>query len=139
GGVVDTTTGLVGGLLGVVTSGWDDGVTTPPTPMSDVVKAVNADDVWARGYDGSGVGVALIDSGVAGVPALSTAGKVVNGPDLSFESQSDTYRYLDSFGHGTHMAGIIAGRDSDFRGVAPDARLLSVKVAAADGATDVSQ
>ncbi len=51
-------------------------------------------------------------------------------------------RYLDTFGHGTHMAGIIAGRDSTdegFRGVAPDATLVSVKVGAFDGGVDVSQ
>jgi serine protease AprX len=88
---------------------------------------------------GAGVTVALIDSGVVPVDALDDEGKVVNGPDLSFESQSDETRYLDTFGHGTHMAGIIAGKDGDFTGVAPDARLLSLKVAAADGATDVSQ
>jgi serine protease AprX len=88
---------------------------------------------------GKGVTVALIDSGVVPVDGLDDEGKVVNGPDLSFESQSDDSRYLDTFGHGTHMAGIIAGDGEGFTGVAPDARLLSVKVATADGATDVSQ
>ncbi len=88
---------------------------------------------------GSGVTVALIDSGVVPVEGLDDPGQVVNGPDLSFESQVEPVRHLDTFGHGTHMAGVIAGRDRDFRGVAPDARLLSLKVATADGATDVSQ
>jgi serine protease AprX len=100
---------------------------------------------------GKGVGVALIDSGIAPVTGLSDPAKVINGPDLSFESQAPNLRYLDTFGHGTHMAGIIAGRDPDtqygwssndpsrFDGVAPDARLINMKVAAADGATDVSQ
>ena len=107
----------------------------------------NADVDWVqrrRDADGDeltgkGVTVALIDSGVVPVDGLDDEGKVVNGPDLSFESQSDETRYLDTFGHGTHMAGIIAGKADDFRGVAPDARLLSLKVASADGATDVSQ
>jgi len=45
------------------------------------------------------------------VAALSGAGKVLNGPDLSFESQAAGTRYLDGYGHGTHMAAIIAGRD----------------------------
>ena len=38
---------------------------------------------------------------------------MVNGPDLSFESQAPNLRNLDTFGHGTHMAGIIAGRDPE--------------------------
>ncbi|AGZ43673.1 S8 family serine peptidase [Actinoplanes friuliensis] len=95
---------------------------------------------------GAGIGVALIDSGVSPVPGLNGRGKVINGPDLSFESQAPNLRYLDTFGHGTHMAGIIAGQDpatvvagSRFKGVAPGAHIVNVKVASADGASDVSQ
>ncbi|WP_281179801.1 S8 family serine peptidase [Actinoplanes subtropicus] len=90
---------------------------------------------------GAGVGVALIDSGVAPVAGLNQPGKVVNGPDLSFESQTPGLADTDTYGHGTHMAGIIAGNDpaSGFEGIAPGANLISLKVAAADGAADVSQ
>jgi serine protease AprX len=95
---------------------------------------------------GAGIGVALIDSGVATVKGLNGTGKVVNGPDLSFESQVPNLRYLDTYGHGTHMAGIIAGQDpatvtaaTRFDGMAPGAHIVSVKVASADGASDVSQ
>ena len=93
---------------------------------------------------GAGVDVALVDSGVAPVKGLQGANKVIYGPDLSFESQNAKTRYLDTFGHGTHLAGIIAGNDggssaSSFKGVAPDARILSVKVADAQGNSDVSQ
>jgi serine protease AprX len=142
GGLLGTVTGLVGGLLGVVTSGWDEGVTTPPVTMRTVAAAIGADDMWARGYDGSGIGVAVIDTGVAPVQGLSTTGKVVNGPDLSFESQVDELRYLDGYGHGTHMAGIIAGNDGvigGFKGIAPGARLLNMRVGAGDGGVDVTQ
>jgi serine protease AprX len=85
---------------------------------------------------------------VAPVQGLIGTGKLLHGPDLSFESQSPAFRYLDTFGHGTHMAGIIAGRDTGWNagsaasvwsGIAPDARLLSLKIADAQGATDVSQ
>ncbi len=124
----------------------------PQTDMGslyETARIVGAPAMWTRGYTGAGVDVALIDSGVAPVEGLATAGKIVNGPDLSFDSPAENLRYLDTFGHGTHMAGIIAGRDANatapytdsntFVGIAPDARLLSVKVAAADGSTDVSQ
>lgn len=118
--------------------------------MASVAAVTGARSAWSKGATGRGVDVALIDSGVTRVPGLDTSGKVLNGPDLSFESQSDSTRYLDTFGHGTHMAGIIAGRDAGvtdplkppagaFLGVAPDARVVSVKVADAYGATDVSQ
>jgi serine protease AprX len=103
-----------------------------------------------RKLTGYGVGVALIDTGIAPVNGLTTTGKVVNGPDLSFDSQDVNARYVDGYGHGTHMAGIIAGKDnsvtaggeastSKFVGMAPDAKLVNVKVGAADGAADVSQ
>jgi len=107
-------------------------------------------DQQGRKITGKGVTVAVIDTGVAPVRGLDGANKVINGPDLSFESQADGTRYLDGYGHGTHLAAIIAGRDSDvssgnendakhFVGVAPDARILNVKVATADGGADVTQ
>jgi serine protease AprX len=104
------------------------------------------DDSRTAALTGKGIGVALIDSGIAPVKGLNQPGKVINGPDLSFESQAPNLRQLDTFGHGTHMAGIIAGSDPAtpagaprFDGVAPGAHLISLKVASADGATDVSQ
>ncbi len=81
---------------------------------------------------------------------LESSDKLVQGPDLSFESQVPSLRNLDTFGHGTHMAGIMAGRDAGvdprvptigaqpFMGIAPNAR-VSLKLADSNGATDVSQ
>jgi serine protease AprX len=141
GGLVDTTVDLLGSVTGILSPGWDDDATTPPVPMSTVADAIGADDLWRDGITGRGVGVALIDTGTVSVKGL-TNGQVANGPDLSFDSQVDDLRYLDGFGHGTHMAGIIAGNDNTrggFRGVAPGARLVNLKVGAADGGVDVSQ
>ncbi len=142
GGVVDSTLDTVDGVVGVLQAGWDDDARTPPIPMSMVADAIGADDLWRQGQDGRGVDVAVIDTGMVPVEGLDGAGKVVNGPDLSFESQSDDLRYLDGFGHGTHMAGIIAGSDGadgGFRGIAPGARLVNLRVGTHDGAVDVSQ
>lgn len=104
---------------------------------------------WDFGITGAGIDVAVLDSGVAPVEGLAEPGKIVNGPDLTPESQNAVTRYMDTYGHGTHMAGIIAGHDTgvavssadttSFLGVAPDARIVSVKVADARGNTDVSQ
>lgn len=140
--LVGTTTDLLGATTNILTAGWDDDTTTPPVDMKTVADAIGADDLWRAGITGDGVGVAMIDTGALPVKGL-TAGRVANGPDLSFDSQVDDLRYLDGFGHGTHMAGIIAGNDGDkrggFRGIAPNARLVNVKVGAADGAVDVTQ
>ncbi|MEA2000425.1 MAG: S8 family serine peptidase, partial [Actinomycetota bacterium] len=145
---------VVDAPLQLTTAGWDDAtkVKFNPSTYEGTVNRVGGsilqvDAYWAQGYDGSGVDVALIDSGVAPVNGLTYPGKIINGPDLSFEPQSDVFRHLDTFGHGTHMAGIIAGRDDGastddnlaFLGVAPGSRIVSVKVADEDGATDVSQ
>lgn len=110
---------------------------------------VGAGEMWNDGWTGEGVDVAVIDTGVVPVAGLSGTGKVVFGPDLSFESQSPTQIHLDTNGHGTHMAGIIAGRDGtskvqkgtekEFLGIAPGARIVSVKVGNFEGAVDVSQ
>jgi subtilisin family serine protease len=125
--------------------------TTDMGSMYNIDQITGAATYWQHGYTGQGVGVALIDSGVAPVDGLTASGKVINGPDLSFESQASNLTYLDTFGHGTHMAGIIAGRSdaatpesyvgdpNDFLGMAPDAHIVSVKVADAHGAVDVSQ
>jgi serine protease AprX len=133
--------------LGMIRSGasWGSSSYDPvsdPYSMQNVLAGDGASS-WSRaGYTGNGVDVALIDTGVAPVPGLSGGGKIVNGPDLSLESQNPSFEHLDTNGHGTFMAGIIGGNDGQaggYRGVAPGARILSVKVADADGGVDVSQ
>jgi serine protease AprX len=73
---------------------------------------------------------------VADVPDLQN--RVIASVDLT-----PAHDGVDYFGHGTHMAGIIAGdgssSDGQWTGVAPGANLVSIKVAGWDGATDVSE
>ena len=110
----------------------------------NTARLMNAPAAWAGGDRGQGIDVALIDTGVAPVGTLADPTTVVNGPDLSFDSQSDATRYLDLNGHGTFMAGLIAGRTTSsdpgaYQGIAPDARIVNVKVGDAVGRADVSQ
>ncbi|MEV4132043.1 S8 family serine peptidase [Dactylosporangium sp. NPDC049742] len=152
---VATSLGLlgVGGPAAAVTSpeptgasrlggGWsaDEWPAGAGTTVKSVRSIIKADSGAAASLTGQGVGIALIDTGVAPVAGLPAA-QVVNGPDLSFESQSGQLRYLDTFGHGTHMAGIMVGNDaaSGTIGLAPKAKVTSVKVGTATGANDVSQ
>ena len=55
--------------------------------LYDITQIIGAQSSWMAGYTGQGVDVALIDTGVAPVQGL-TSGNVVNGPDLSFDSQA---------------------------------------------------
>jgi serine protease AprX len=120
--------------------------------MTKVSQITGATGMWKAGYTGKGVDVAVIDTGVSPVPGLAGSDKVVLGPDLSFESQSTSTRFLDSYGHGTHMSGVIAGREvaaasgttyaadtKNFYGMAPDSRIVSLKVGDHNGTVDVSQ
>jgi serine protease AprX len=125
--------------------------TTNAGSLHSVEQSLGVDQAWKDGYTGSGVGVALIDTGVSPVEGLDGSGQIINGPDLSFDNANSSLRYLDANGHGTFMAGIIAGRDpgatsgkyagdtSDFLGIAPDSHIVNVKVGSANGAVDVSQ
>ena len=92
-------------------------------------------------FDGAGVGVALLDSGTVELGGLGRPGALLHGPDFSAEGSDPDLAGLDTFGHGTHLAGVIAGHDplSGFEGVAPGARVVSVKVAGADGVTSLAQ
>ncbi len=137
----------------ILLAGWEVSDRSDEGAMSRInANVIQSTEYWKKGYTGAGIGVAIIDSGVAPVDGLTVLGKVVNGVDLSFDSQSDDLRYLDLYGHGTHIAGIIAGRDdaapaipkikdlqTNFVGVAPGAQILNVKVADGTGAADVSQ
>jgi serine protease AprX len=119
-----------------------------PNSMYSITQRIGAQAWWQAGFTGSGIDVALIDTGCTPVAGLDAPGKLVNGPDLSLESQAPNLRNLDPNGHGTFMAGLIAANDAVgagapdpalYRGVAPDARVLCLKVGTADGGTDVSQ
>ena len=103
-------------------------------PNSSWRKAVRLAQVEDE-YTGAGVTVAVLDTGVTRVPDLGN--RVLARVDLTPDHDGE-----DAFGHGTHIAGVVAGSgaasDGRWRGVAPRARLVSVKVAGRDGSTDVS-
>lgn len=98
-------------------------------------QTVAAPALWNLGpgqYTGAGVGVAVLDTGISG--AADFNGRVVTRVSVN---SNGTYN-ADKYGHGTHVAGIIAGNGGKYIGIAPGANLISVKVSDDKGGSTVS-
>jgi serine protease AprX len=118
--------------------------------LAESVPSIRANEVHAAGYTGRGIGVAILDSGIDGLvnPDVAYPGHVVQnvkilggakdlvtfgdgvpalGGDLFVENLPNTD---DSGGHGTHVAGIVAGSgtasNGKYTGVAPGANLVGI-------------
>jgi serine protease AprX len=170
GGVVTRELTLINGFAATVPSGAADalaqqdgvlavspdqvlhvlGSTYSPTTDAGAPQALQAatgaSTYWKNGFYGQGVGIAVIDSGV--VPQNGLRRNVYYGPDFSPQVADSSLKFLDTYGHGTFMASLIAGHtdaatrpytnSANFVGIAPEATLISVKVADALGNTTES-
>ncbi len=107
--------------------------TGPHAPSDAFLQETGAAQLASGGDTGQGVAVAVLDTGIANLPDF--AGRLVGGVDLT----SGNNPYQDSYGHGTFVAGLIAGNGASssgqYSGEAPGAKLVSIKVAGADGST----
>jgi serine protease AprX len=103
---------------------------------------VGAPDAWRQfGVTGRGIGVAILDSGIAPHPDL--AGRIVAAVDFTNGQTNEALvAPADPGGHGTHVAGLVAGDGTAsggaYAGVAPGANLIDVRVISATGSTTVS-
>jgi serine protease AprX len=105
-----------------------------PTAEADPVVSFGASfsvldgavDAWARGRTGRDVGVAVLDSGIGAEHAFGTR---LTHVDLGQGARPDVH------GHGTFVAGVLAGatNDGSYTGVAPGARIFDVNVSQEDG------
>lgn len=129
---------------GLVTSLVED-VPEPPT-LVDSVPLVNADDAAARGADGSGQAIAILDTGVernhpffggrVRAEACFSSNSTVDGATTVCPGGGTTQTGTGAAApcthprcdHGTHVAGIAAGSNANSSGVAPDADLLAAQV-----------
>jgi serine protease AprX len=110
---------------------------TGTAPASVYPQAIRADKAWKDGDFGQGVGIAIVDTGIA-------ASSDFNGDHGSrvVATVSRDNSTVDGYGHGSHVAGLAAGNGvnsgSKYIGVAPAANLINVKVGADDGSATVS-
>jgi serine protease AprX len=111
--------------------------------MSVAIKSILADQTWAgaggllgiggiAGVTGAGIGVAVIDSGIT--PHAALKNKIVASVSMLADDPSPA----DEYGHGTHVAGIIAGARTATTslypsGVAPGVQLINIRVLGDDG------
>jgi len=115
---------------------------TSTSTLDYTPESVNAQVAWQQwGLDGTGVGVAVIDSGVTAVgdlywwiPSNQTYGSRVVYSQNFVPGTTDT---SDQYGHGTHVAGIIASEGwfstgsnftHTFKGIAPNANIINLRV-----------
>jgi serine protease AprX len=101
-------------------------VTTVPAMTLDMVRsAVGSDQI---GYTGSGIGVAVIDSGITNSPDLHDRIKAF----YDFTRSGQQAPAFDDFGHGSHIAATIAsvGKQNGYlwKGIAPSVKLIGLKV-----------
>src|SRR5438477_63105 len=120
--------------------------TPTPTPTASPLtqgttvypQSVNADQVVASGTTGRGVTVAVLDSGVAADPDLTQPSNRI----LASVNFADTRTTSDPGGHGTHVAGIVAGNGTrsggQFVGIAPQANIVDVRVLGRTGSGRIS-
>ncbi|HWE54565.1 MAG TPA: S8 family peptidase [Acidimicrobiales bacterium] len=105
-------------------------------PAAVYPQQTGASQLWAKGNTGSGINVAVIDTGID--PLADFAGRILPGVDLTGQGNPTD----DQYGHGTFVAGLVAGNGASsggkYVGEAPGAGLVPVKVAGADGQTDVA-
>lgn len=97
--------------------------------LSESVPLIKADDVWALNYTGSGETVCVVDTGVDYTHedlggCFGSGCKVIGGYDYV----NDDNDPMDDGGHGTHCAGIAASQNPTYKGVAPAASIVAMKV-----------
>ncbi len=109
------------------------GASDPMASQQWHLERVKAPGAWTRST-GNGVMVAVLDTGID-FQHPDLAGQVVNGPNYAGKGDPK-----DAYGHGTHVAGIIAAKADNgagITGVAPNAKILNIAVLGADGAGSI--
>src|SRR5580700_10913427 len=147
GGLVNEVFTLINAVAGTIVAGDVVAISNQPNvsyisldrslgaALDYSANGVNAPVAWNSGWDGTGIGVAVIDSGIYSHPDLLSARS--GQSRVVYRKSFIGGQRNDDFGHGTHVAGIVAGSGSTsdipgslhvLRGIAPNANLLDLRV-----------
>lgn len=134
----------------MVPAGGPDGAPNTASLLNFYNRTIRADQVWAQGYQGSSVTVAVVDSGVADHADLRLAGsgsrvrasykcRVRASFSGGYVQLCQNTRLGDRNGHGTYVAGVIGGNGAQsngaYLGVAPRVNLVNVEISTGSGTT----
>ncbi|MBM4460001.1 MAG: S8 family peptidase [Chloroflexi bacterium] len=101
-------------------------------PSNYFLDTVDVRRVWAMGLRGDGVTIAVVDSGVSKDNDFSKDNGAASRLTKQVAFSPNASSALDVYGHGTHIAGIIAGNGRDstglYSGIAPNANLIGLRV-----------
>src|SRR5438445_1936654 len=107
-------------------------VARPPKPvyalLNESVPLLRVPPVWKSGLEGAGIQVGIVDTSADHHPDFAV--RIVASRDFTESGMAD------EVGHGTHVAGIVAGAGALYRGVAPQASLLIAKALSLRGGTE---
>jgi serine protease AprX len=122
-------------------------VLDPSGLASSYNQSIRADKAWQSGFTGRGIGVAVIDTGVRGDLADFRGDDGTSRVVASAVVNPAATDASDTYGHGTHIAGLIAGNGAQrtagdplagrYAGVAPDANVIAVKADDGHGGSTV--
>src|SRR5215471_2608921 len=104
------------------------------TTGADAVRTWNCSTI--AGFDGSGIGIAVLDSGIdtdhTSFSGTDNTSRVVASEDFTGEGRTD-----DPYGHGTHVASLAAGNgrvsNAQYIGIAPNANIINLRVLNSEG------
>lgn len=104
------------------------------TPMVNYgIDLINARSFWEQNYRGKGSIVAILDTG-CDTQHEALRENIIDGFNFTKDDNGEINNVTDYMGHGTHVAGIVAGTNKkDIIGVAPEAKLLIVKIIGQNG------
>ena len=109
------------------------------TTGADAIRSINGP--LANGLDGTGIGIAILDSGIdqehKAFLDKSNGVRILLSQDFTGEGRTD-----DPYGHGTHVASIAAGNgrisNAEYIGVAPNSNIINLRVLNSQGAGTAS-